>query len=276
MNNIVIPAIRNRIMTTQRTDNENGKTDRRYEGPFVVRGVTKNGNYILTDKTCALLSRDVLTSHIKRIFTGNVVNNRADQKQYDVQAIIQHKENNTSDYKYLLRWKCYPPEYDTWEPVSCFDDMSMIEQYWARHNINNNIGKPIEIMAAFAGSNGYSMDFFSSVFIADCSVYISSARFESSMSQLSSTNASPVTLSISASQLVIPMDSTDVTTASVCMFGIAPLSRSGTIGSNIYLVGDSVLRSAYMVFDIGNNRIGLAASKGVGGTVTSSNNTFAD
>ncbi|KAG1302228.1 hypothetical protein G6F62_015899 [Rhizopus arrhizus] len=44
----------------------------------------------------------------------------------------------------------------------------------------------------------------------------------------------------------------------------------------MYLVGDSVLRSAYMVFDIGNNRIGLAASKGVGGTVTSSNGTSAD
>ncbi|KAG1293395.1 hypothetical protein G6F66_006127 [Rhizopus arrhizus] len=96
------------------------------------------------------------------------------------------------------------------------------------------------------------------------------------MSQSSSTNASPVALSVPASQLVIPMDSTDVTTISVCMFGIAPLSRSGTIGSNIYLVSDSVLLSAYMVFDIGNNRIDLAASKDVGGTVTSSNNTSAD
>ncbi|KAG1530135.1 hypothetical protein G6F51_013934 [Rhizopus arrhizus] len=167
MNNIVIPAIRNRIMTTQRIDNEyftkkhrivhqqfptnsevmiknvnrNSKTDPRYEGPFVVHGVTKNGSYILTDKTGALLSRDVPTSHIKLISTDNVVNNRADQQQYDVQAIIQHKGNNTSNYKYLVRWKGYPPEYDTWEPASSFDDMSMIEQYWARRNVNNNIGK---------------------------------------------------------------------------------------------------------------------------------------
>ncbi|KAG0776257.1 hypothetical protein G6F21_013697 [Rhizopus arrhizus] len=124
MNNIVIPAIRNRIMTTQRTDNEyftkkhrivhqqfptnsevmiknvnrNSKTDPRYEGPFVVHGVTKNGSYILTDKTGTLLSRDVPTSHIKLISTDNVVNNRANQQQYDVQAIIQHKGNNTSNY----------------------------------------------------------------------------------------------------------------------------------------------------------------------------------
>ncbi|EIE76775.1 hypothetical protein RO3G_01479 [Rhizopus delemar RA 99-880] len=133
-----------------------------------------------------------------------------------------------------------------------------------------------EIVAAFAGSNGYSIDSSSGVFIVDCSVYSSSARFELKMAQSSSSNASPVTLSVPASQLVIPMDSTDVSTASVCMFGIAPLSGSGTIGSNMYLVGDSVLRSAYMVFDIGNNRIGLAASKGVGGTVTSPNGTSAD
>jgi hypothetical protein len=48
----------------------------------------------------------------------------------------------------------------------------------------------------------------------------------------------------------------------------------------MYLIGDSVLRSAYMVFDMGQNRVGLAANKGLGGVValntTSSTNSSAD
>ncbi|KAG1050488.1 hypothetical protein G6F43_007244 [Rhizopus delemar] len=104
-------------------------------------------------------------------------------------------------------------------------------------------------MAAFAGSNEYSMDSSSGVFIVDCSIYSSSARFGLKMPQLSSTNAGPDALSVSASQLAIPMDSTDVATASVCIFGIAPLR---------------------------NNRIGLTATEGVGGSVTSSNGASAD
>ncbi|KAG1457610.1 hypothetical protein G6F46_008031 [Rhizopus delemar] len=98
-------------------------------------------------------------------------------------------------------------------------------------------------MAAFAGLNEYLMDSSSGVFIVDCSVYSSSARFRLKMSQLSSTNAGPDALSVSASQLAILMDLTDVATAFVCMFGIAPLSRSGTIGSNIEGVGGTVASS---------------------------------
>ncbi|CEJ05526.1 hypothetical protein RMCBS344292_19465 [Rhizopus microsporus] len=41
----------------------------------------------------------------------------------------------------------------------------------------------------------------------------------------------------------------------------------------MYLVGDSVLRSAYMVFDMGQNRVGLAASKGIGGRISVGNST---
>ncbi|KAG1176462.1 hypothetical protein G6F70_000232 [Rhizopus microsporus] len=130
-----------------------------------------------------------------------------------------------------------------------------------------------EIVSAFAGSNGYALDRSSGVFAVDCNTANSPARFELQMSTSSSRSSSPIVLSVPASELVIPLDSNDVSTASVCMFGIAPLGGSGSIGANMYLVGDSVLRSAYMVFDMGQNRVGLAASKGIGGRISVGNST---
>ncbi|KAG0760138.1 hypothetical protein G6F57_007708 [Rhizopus arrhizus] len=130
-----------------------------------------------------------------------------------------------------------------------------------------------DIVSAFAGPDGYSLDRSSGVFAVDCETANSPARFELQMSQSSSNSSNPVILSVPASQLVIPLDTNDPSTASACMFGIAPLGGSGGIGSNMYLVGDSVLRSTYMVFDMRRNRVGLAASKGVGGRVSSVNGT---
>ena len=127
-------------------------------------------------------------------------------------------------------------------------------------------------MGAFILDTGTTLT-SSGVFAVDCNTANSPARFELQMSTSSSRSSSPIVLSVPASELVIPLDSNDVSTASVCMFGIAPLGGSGSIGANMYLVGDSVLRSAYMVFDMGQNRVGLAASKGIGGRISVGNST---
>ncbi|KAG0766830.1 hypothetical protein G6F57_007272 [Rhizopus arrhizus] len=86
----LIPAIRNRIMTTQRTDNE--------------------------------------------YFTKK---HRIVHQQFPTNSEVMIKNVNRNS----KLTEGYPPEYDTWEPVSSFNGMSMIEQYWARRNVNNNIGK---------------------------------------------------------------------------------------------------------------------------------------
>jgi hypothetical protein len=136
-----------------------------------------------------------------------------------------------------------------------------------------------DIVTSFAGSNGYALDRQSGVFIVDCKTSTSPAQFYLQMSQSSKASTNPLVLSVPASELVIPIDTTSIKTAKICMFGIAPLGGSGGIGSNMYLIGDSVLRSAYMVFDMGQNRVGLAATKGIGGSValngtqTSANNS---
>ncbi|KAI7904813.1 aspartic peptidase domain-containing protein [Cokeromyces recurvatus] len=130
-----------------------------------------------------------------------------------------------------------------------------------------------DVVSAMAGEGNYVLDSQSGVFIVDCATAKSSARFQLEISQQAGFSNNPVILSVPASELVIPVDGATADTAQVCMFGIAPLSNSGSIGSNMYLVGDSVLRSAYMVFDMGQNRVGLASSKGTNGQVMTNSTT---
>lgn len=62
---------------------------------------------------------------------------------------------------------------------------------------------------------------------------------------------------------MIPLDGPTTDTASTCMLGIAPIGSN----NNMLLVGDSVLRSTYLVFDIEHNQIGFASAKNVAGQV---------
>lgn len=123
-----------------------------------------------------------------------------------------------------------------------------------------------QVVTAAVGANGFTVDAGSGTYLVDCNAVSSTATFVLNMAGSNSPNAAPITLSIPMSHLVIPLDSSSRTSANYCLFGIAPSTSVG-VGSNLYLVGDSVLRSAYLVFDMGNNQIGIAAANGGGGAV---------
>ncbi|KAI9275503.1 aspartic peptidase domain-containing protein, partial [Phascolomyces articulosus] len=109
----------------------------------------------------------------------------------------------------------------------------------------------IQVATAVAGENGFQLDRQSGVFIVDCSVASSDIQVQLKMSQSSNPSSQPVILSVPTSELVIPLDGETPETSTACMFGIAPLGSSGGgLGSNMFLVGDSMLRSAYLVFDM--------------------------
>ncbi|KAI8639018.1 aspartic peptidase domain-containing protein [Parasitella parasitica] len=120
-----------------------------------------------------------------------------------------------------------------------------------------------KIVEAFAGQD-YSLDENSGTYIVNCEAAKSTAQLELKMA--SSATAEPVVVSVPASQLVLPLDGASAESAMYCFFGVAPIATS-SIGNNLYLVGDSVLRSIYMVYDLGQNRVGIAAAAGVAGSV---------
>ncbi|KAG2218059.1 hypothetical protein INT45_007222 [Circinella minor] len=83
-----------------------------------------------------------------------------------------------------------------------------------------------------------------------------------------------ILISVPMRDLVIPLDNDDLGKATQCMFGIAPWLPSDSETANqlgnqgFVLVGDTVLRSTYLVFDMGNDRIGFASARATGGYVT--------
>ena len=40
------------------------------------------------------------------------------EEEYEVDHIVRHKQNNRRQLLFLIRWKGYGPEDDTWEPAS--------------------------------------------------------------------------------------------------------------------------------------------------------------
>jgi hypothetical protein len=125
----------------------------------------------------------------------------------------------------------------------------------------------VEVVSAFVGKENFALDKVEQLFVVDCAAASkSTARFELHMSQSSTFMTNPVILSVPSSELFIPVDGTTLENSKTCYFGIAP--ATSTIGPNMYLIGETVLRSAYMVFDMNQNRVGIAANKDIGGTIS--------
>ncbi|KAI8975642.1 aspartic peptidase domain-containing protein, partial [Mycotypha africana] len=127
-----------------------------------------------------------------------------------------------------------------------------------------------QIVTAFVGAGKFTLDPQYNVYIIDCAAATNSSfQFELILSKTAQVgNEQPIIVSVPAKELVISMEGNSVENSHNCMFGIAPLGKSSSLrSSNMYLIGDSVLRSLYMVYDMGKNRVGLAANKNMGGTV---------
>jgi hypothetical protein len=102
------------------------KLDPRFEGPFKVIGKS-GGSYILQDNSGALLPRNYPPSAIKIISSDPVLNSSS----FEVDTVLDHRSTEHG-YEYLVRWKHYSKDRDSWEPASNFDDEATIVDYWKR------------------------------------------------------------------------------------------------------------------------------------------------
>ncbi|KAJ8651997.1 hypothetical protein O0I10_012392 [Lichtheimia ornata] len=69
------------------------------------------------------------------------------EKRYVVDKIMGHRKDPEAPHQdqYLVRWKDYTSEDDTWEPPESFDDPGIMHKYWRQkkkqlpaHLLQNN------------------------------------------------------------------------------------------------------------------------------------------
>ena len=105
----------------------------KFIGPFTVLRRTLNGPYSLRDSTDALYARLVNIDQMKVLFRAPPKQDHnaepAFQASYVVEKIVNDRMEN-DEQQYYVKWKNYPVEDSTWEPVENFDDITCIEKYW--------------------------------------------------------------------------------------------------------------------------------------------------
>jgi transposase InsO family protein len=100
-----------------------------YTGPYSVLRRTKGKSYVLLDHgRNELFPRDVAPSQMKLVSNTPIEDT---EERFDVEAILKHRGKKGS-YEYLVRWKGYGRDEDSWEPAKQFDSPALIEQYWKR------------------------------------------------------------------------------------------------------------------------------------------------
>ena len=103
-------------------------------GPYKVIGKTRGGSYVLRDSEGQLLPHNFPPSALIHLSTDPSF----EQESYEIDAILDHHEDPEHPelgMRYLVRWKNYAPEHDTWEPESHFNDHGVIDEYWSRRGV---------------------------------------------------------------------------------------------------------------------------------------------
>ena len=141
------------------------KWDAVYEGPYTVLCQHKGGTYSLLDTMGEILPRRVPISQMKTVDCvidskasggsvestttsnnkeihqmdkGETVNKKNDH--FVIEKVINHR-NNKGTLDYLVKWKGYGPEDNSWVPVEDFDGLAEIQKYWRMKNKAKDEGK---------------------------------------------------------------------------------------------------------------------------------------
>ena len=73
--------------------------------------------------------------------------NDATKKEFEVQAIVNHHPRaggRPDEFEYLTNWVGYTEDDDSWEPVTSFNTLKCVNDYWARRNLaNSGINRPL-------------------------------------------------------------------------------------------------------------------------------------
>ncbi|KAJ8663918.1 hypothetical protein O0I10_000193 [Lichtheimia ornata] len=72
---------------------------------------------------------------IHEISSGDEYNSLSsgDEEEYEVERIVDHKRLTRGRYKYLIKWKGYSDEENTWESEDNIAAPELMDEYWRNH-----------------------------------------------------------------------------------------------------------------------------------------------
>jgi Chromo (CHRromatin Organisation MOdifier) domain/Integrase zinc binding domain/Integrase core domain len=112
-----------------------------YRGPLVIHRRIRDDIYEVMD----LITEKIYQVHISRIKALNLSPNidrlellrlaGIDHKEYVVESIINHRGNarDKRNLEFLVRWKGYEPNDDSWEPYDTVKDLMALDDYSKTH-----------------------------------------------------------------------------------------------------------------------------------------------
>ena len=107
-----------------------------YEGPYIVDRKTKGNSYILKDANGTILDRKFNITQLKPISAENLDLNNGMEVFYSVERILDYR-GDLDNREYLVKWKNYGNEHNTWEPEENFIDKRVLENYWKEMRLLN-------------------------------------------------------------------------------------------------------------------------------------------
>jgi hypothetical protein len=127
----IIPPLEIGTMVYSVDVRKTSKHDQTYVGPYRVKQVLPTGSYLLENDTGEQIHRAI--DQLK-IYKPKDKNN--DEKSYELERIISHRGNG-KNLEYLVSWKGYSQDENSWIRPEQFDDHKIIQEYWKQDKPRN-------------------------------------------------------------------------------------------------------------------------------------------
>jgi hypothetical protein len=106
--------------------NRQTKAHPAWEGPYVLVRRTTGGSYILRNTLNEELSHRVPINQLRLIsLEGNL-----SPDSFEVERILEHR-GPAGKREYLVKWRSFSKEHNTWEAETQFDTLRCVTDYWA-------------------------------------------------------------------------------------------------------------------------------------------------
>lgn len=273
----------NNILSANDQDQSNGILGIGYPG-LSMKGGSKPGNFIMGLYQSKVISQPIFSIFLNSQFSygnsGEIVLGGTDASKYtgDIQYIpvvtydtsqftvspmVGARNSSASKKNEYLYWAIPGQGVST---STGYKSNTTLQAYildtgttltYVPEAVANSI-----VTSVTSNAKTTEFDAINGVYNIDCSLY---KKTDMSVQFMISTSTSvmsttPITISVPVSELVVPLDNAlRPDKSAACMFGIAPAPAGlGLTASETWILGEATLRSLYAVYDLQQNRVGLA------------------